>query len=168
MMSSAPHVELSNVTKRFGGTLALADVTLTIARGTVHSIIGENGAGKSTLGKIVSGVYVADGGEVRVAGRPVHFRSPRQALEHGLTLVAQELALLPARSVIENVFLGQEDHNGPMVRRRALRRRFAELVERSGIDVPAEAVVGSLPVAQQQKVEILRALARNADLIVMD
>jgi rhamnose transport system ATP-binding protein len=167
-MSSAPHVELSNVTKRFGGTLALADVNLTIARGTVHSIIGENGAGKSTLGKIVSGVYVADAGEVRVAGRPVHFRSPRQALEHGLTVVAQELALLPARSVIENVFLGQEDHSGPMVRRRAIRRRFAELVARSGIDVPARAVVGSLAVAQQQKVEILRALARNADLIVMD
>jgi ribose transport system ATP-binding protein len=168
MMSSAPHIELSNVTKRFGGTLALADVDLTICRGSVHSIIGENGAGKSTLGKIVSGVYAADSGEVRVAGRPVHFRSPRQALEQGLTVVAQELALLPARTVIENVFLGQEDHSGPLVRRRALRRRFAELVDSSGIDVPANAAVGSLSVAQQQKVEILRALARNAELIVMD
>jgi rhamnose transport system ATP-binding protein len=167
-MSSAPHIELRSVTKRFGGTLALADVDLTIARGTVHSIIGENGAGKSTLGKIVSGVYAADSGEVRVAGRPVHFRSPRQALEHGLTVVAQELALLPARTVIENVFLGQEDHSGPLVRRRALRRRFAELVDHSGIEVPGQAAVGSLSVAQQQKVEILRALARNAELIVMD
>jgi rhamnose transport system ATP-binding protein len=168
MMSSAPHIELRSVTKRFGGTLALADVDLTIGRGTVHSIVGENGAGKSTLGKIVSGVYAADSGEVRVAGRPVHFRSPRQALDHGLTVVAQDLALLPARTVIENVFLGQEDHSGPVVRRRALRHRFAELVDSSGIDVPAHAAVGSLSVAHQQKVEILRALARNAELIVMD
>ena len=167
-MSSAPHIELRGVTKKFGGTLALAGVDLTIVRGTVHSIIGENGAGKSTLGKIIAGVHAADSGEFRVAGRPVNFRSPRQALDHGLTIVAQELALVPARSVIENVFLGQEDHIGPLVRRRAVRRRFAELVDRSGIDVRGEASVASLSVAQQQKVEILRALARNAELIVMD
>ena len=168
MMSSTPHIELRGVTKRFGGTLALAGVDLAVGRGTVHSIVGENGAGKSTLGRIVSGVCAADSGEVRVAGRPVHLRSPRQALEHGVTVVAQELALLPARTVIENVFLGQEDHWGPVVRRRALRRRFAELADSSGIHVPAGAVVGSLPVAEQQKVEILRALARSAELIVMD
>ena len=168
MMSSTPHIELRGVTKRFGGTLALAGVDLAVGRGTVHSIVGENGAGKSTLGRIVSGVCAADSGEVRVAGRPVHLRSPRQALEHGVTVVAQELALLPARTVIENVFLGQEDHWGPVVRRRALRRRFAELADSSGIHVPARAVVGSLPVAEQQKVEILRALARSAELIVMD
>jgi simple sugar transport system ATP-binding protein/ribose transport system ATP-binding protein len=167
-MNSAPHIELRGVTKKFGGTLALDGVDLTIVRGTVHSIIGENGAGKSTLGKIVAGVHAPDSGELRVAGRPVHFRSPRQALDHGLTIVAQELDLVPARSVIENVFLGQEDHIGPFVRRGAVRRRFAELVERSGIEVPGNASVASLSVAQQQKVEVLRALARNAELIVMD
>jgi simple sugar transport system ATP-binding protein/ribose transport system ATP-binding protein len=162
------HLELSGITKRFGGTLALADVDLTISRGSVHSIIGENGAGKSTLGKIIAGVYAADSGEIRIAGQPVQLRSPRQALDHGLTIVAQELALVPARTVIENVFLGQEDHSGPVVRRRALRHRFAELIESTGIEVPGQAVVGSLPVAQQQKVEVLRALARDAELIVMD
>ncbi len=168
MTTTAPHLELANVSKRFGATLALTGVDVTIGRGTVHSIVGENGAGKSTLGKIIAGVHTADSGEILLAGRPVEFRSPRQALDNGLTIVAQELALVPARSVIENVFLGQEDHAGPVVRRRSLRRRFAELVQRSGISVDGRALVGGLSVAQQQKVEILRALARNAELIVMD
>ncbi len=167
-MTTTPHIELRAVTKRFGGTTALADVDLTIARGSVHALVGENGAGKSTLGKLVAGVHTADSGELLVAGQPVQFRSPRQALDHRLTLVAQELSLVPSRTVVENVFLGREDHLGPLVQRKALRRRFDALVARCGIDVPGDALAGALAVAEQQKVEILRALARDAELIVMD
>ncbi len=167
-MKATQHVEVRGVTKRFGATTALADVDLTIERGTVHALVGENGAGKSTLGKLIAGVHTADSGELIVAGRPVEFRSPRQALDLGLTIVAQELSLVPARPVIENVFLGREDHIGPVVRRAAQRRRFDELVASSGIEVPGDALAGDLSIAMQQKVEILRALARNAELIVMD
>jgi rhamnose transport system ATP-binding protein len=167
-MTTTPHVELRGVTRRFGATLALADIDLEIRRGTVHALVGENGAGKSTLGKVVAGVHTPDTGELLVAGRRVVLRSPRQALDLGLTIIAQELSLVPERSVIENVFLGIEDHRGPWVRRSALRRRFDELVATSGIVVPGGVSVGSLSVGQQQKVEILRALARRAELIVMD
>jgi rhamnose transport system ATP-binding protein len=166
--ASVPHVELSGVTKRYGATVAVDDATLAFTRGSVHALVGENGAGKSTLGKIVAGVVAQDAGELRVDGRFVHFHSPRHALEHGITTIAQELSLVPARSVVENVFLGIEDHALGVVRSGALDRRFAELVERTGISVRAAARIRELSAADQQKVEILRALARGAQLIIMD
>ena len=140
-MSSTPHVELRSVGKRFGATVAVRDVDLAIHGGQVHALVGENGAGKSTLGKLIAGVHTPDEGEILLAGSPVHFRSPRQALEHGVTIVAQELSLVPARTVEENVFLGQEPHQGPLVSRRALRQRFDDLADRSGIEVRPDAVV---------------------------
>jgi rhamnose transport system ATP-binding protein len=166
--SARGHVELRRVTKRFGATTALDDVTVCVVRGTVHAVVGENGAGKSTLGKIISGVVSPDAGQLFLSGRPVTLRSPRQGIACGLTMIAQELCVVPDRQVIENVYLGIEDHRGPFVRRASLRGRFAELVDDSGIAVPGDACVHDLDVAQQQKVEILRALARNAELIVMD
>jgi rhamnose transport system ATP-binding protein len=167
-MTATPHLELRGGTKRFGATLALSDVDLVVRRGSVHALVGENGAGKSTLGKVVAGVHALDAGQLLVEGRPVELRSPRQALGLGLTIIAQELSLVPERSVVENVFLGLEDHRGPWVRRSAIRRRFDELVRSSGIVVPADTLVSSLTVGQQQKVEILRALARRAQVVVMD
>ena len=160
------HVELRGVTKRFGGTVALDGVDMAIRFGTVHAIVGENGAGKSTVGKIIAGVLTPDAGQLTVSGAKVAFRSPRAALGRGITMVAQELSLVPSRSAVDNVFLGIESHLGPFVRSAA--ERFAGLVEEYGIDVPPDGIVGSLPVAEQQKVEILRALARRAALIVMD
>ena len=165
---SAPHIELENVSKSFGATRAVRDLSLEVHRGAVHAIIGENGAGKSTVGKIVAGVHRPDLGSVLLDGEPVAFRSPRDALAHGITVVAQELSLVPGRSVIDNVFLGDEPSWAGVVRTRVQRRRFDGLVERTGIEVPGDAVVADLPVAEQQKVEILRALGRRADLIVMD
>ncbi len=161
-------VELSGISKRFGGTQALAGVDLTVERGTVHALVGENGAGKSTLGKVIAGVIQPDSGDYLLAGRAVHLSSPRQALDVGVTMMAQELSLVPARSVVENVYLGIEDHSGPFVRRKELDRRFAALVEETGIDVDARASVGDLPISDRQKVEILRAIARDAGVIVMD
>jgi ABC-type sugar transport system ATPase subunit len=162
------HVELLGVSKRFGGAQALTDVDLTVARGEIRALVGENGAGKSTLGKVIAGLVAPDAGSLHVDGRAVSYRSPRQALDDGITLIAQELALVPDRSVIENVFLGTEASAGGVVRERRLRARFAELTARAGFDLPADATVGALRVAEQQKVEILRALAREARLIVMD
>ncbi len=165
---SAPHIELEDVSKSFGATRAVRDLSLEVHRGAVHAIVGENGAGKSTVGKIVAGVHRPDRGSVLLDGDPVAFRSPRDALAHGITVVAQELSLVPGRSVIDNVFLGDEPSWAGVVRTRLQRRRFDGLVERTGIEVPGDAVVADLPVAEQQKVEILRALGRRADLIVMD
>ena len=164
----ATHVELSAVSKRFGGVRALDAVSLTVARGQVHALVGENGAGKSTLGRIVAGVLAADDGQLRLAGEPVSLRSPREALERGIATIAQEPTLVPRLSVAENVFLGAEPRSTGFLRRRALGRRYAALAGRAGFDLPGDAPAGSLRTGQQQKVEILRALAREAELIVMD
>ncbi len=162
------HLELVEVSKRFGGSLALDGVSLAIERGSIHCLVGENGAGKSTLGKIIAGVHAPDGGELIVAGRPVWYRSPHHALRDGITLIAQELALVGARTAIENVFLGIESRRGPAVATGRMRARYDELLDRVGFRIPATVQVRSLRPAQQMEVEILRALARDVDLIVMD
>lgn len=163
-----PHVELRAITKRFGGARALESVSLAIEPGTVHALVGENGAGKSTLGKIISGVIAPDSGELLLSGAPVHFRSPRDALQHGIATIAQELAVVPELSAAENVLLGDEPRTAGYVRRRALRRRYGELCASVGFDIPADTLAGRLRTADQQKLEILRAVARDAALIVMD
>ena len=168
MTTSTPAVEFRGVSKSFGATVALDDVSLTVAEGEVHALVGENGAGKSTLGKVLAGIIPPDAGEVLLAGRPVQLGSPRQALAAGVTMIAQELSLVPGLSVADNVYLGIEPHRGPWVRRRDIRKAFQALVASSGIEVPADAEVGSLRIGDQQKVEILRALARDARVIVMD
>ncbi|MFE7835113.1 sugar ABC transporter ATP-binding protein [Streptomyces sp. NPDC057474] len=162
------HVELSEIFKSYGGVHAVRDVSFTIARGSVHAIVGENGAGKSTISKIMAGVVAPSAGRLTVAGRRVQHYSPRHALESGIAMMDQELAMVPARSVMENVFLGVESHRAGLLRPRDLRRRFKELLRRTGFDLDGDACVGSLRLADQQKVEILRAVARNAELIIMD
>jgi ABC-type sugar transport system ATPase subunit len=165
---AAPHGELRAVSKRFGGVQALADVDLTIARGSIHGLVGENGAGKSTLGKIIAGVHRPDRGELWIDGRRVDYRSPRHALGDGVTMIAQEPTLVPHRSVLENVFLGIERGRLGLVRGRALRRRYARLVDEVELELPPNVLARNLRVADRQKAEILRAVARRARLIVMD
>jgi simple sugar transport system ATP-binding protein/ribose transport system ATP-binding protein len=167
---SAGSVLLScrSLSKAFGGTKALTDVSLDIRAGTVHAFVGENGAGKSTLGKIIAGVIAPDRGELVLRGQHVSFASPRAARDHGIAQVAQELALVPGMSVADNVFLGVEPRRAGFVRRGELSTRFERLVAEAGFHVPADVPVGGLPVAQQQQVEILRALASEADLLVLD
>ncbi len=163
-----PHVELVDVTKRFGATVALDGVDVAVRSGTVHAIVGENGAGKSTLGKIVAGVLQPDAGTLKVGGQAVRFGSPRDALHHGITTIAQELSLVPARSVVENIYLGIEEGRFGLVDTRTLRRRLEELMEREDLHVPPDALVRQLSPHDQQKVEILRALARDSSFIIMD
>jgi rhamnose transport system ATP-binding protein len=162
------HLELQSVSKHFGGVRALDDVSLTVTLGTVHAIVGENGAGKSTLGRIVAGVHSADGGRMLLDGAPTSFRSPREALDHGVAAIAQEPSLVPQLTVAENVYLGAEPRRNGFIRRRALGRAYADLASEAGFDLPGHARAGSLRTAEQQKAEILRALSRDARIIVMD
>jgi ABC-type sugar transport system ATPase subunit len=162
------YVELKDIGKSFGGVRALEAVSLQIARGSIHALVGENGAGKSTLGKIVSGVIPPDQGEMLLSGEPARFHSPREAIARGIVLIGQELSLVPALSVAENVFLGTEPRRAGFLRRAALRRRYAELADSVGFELDGDAAAGQLRTADQQKAEILRALSRDAGLIVMD
>jgi ABC-type sugar transport system ATPase subunit len=162
------HVELRDISKSFGGTRALEGVSLTIGHGKIHALVGENGAGKSTLGKIIAGAHTADSGQVLLDGEPVRFRVPRDAISRGVILIAQELAVVPSLTVEQNVFLGVEPRQAGFQSRRELRRKYQELAASVGFELDAAANAGSLRTADQQKVEILRALSRNAQLIVMD
>ena len=166
--NARPYLELLDVAKHFGGVQALVDVSLTVAGGSVHALVGENGAGKSTLGRIVAGALVADGGTVVLDGEAVSFRSPREALDHGVAAIAQEPFVVPQLTVAENVFLGREPQTRGVLRRRQLERAYARLVSSAGFELPGDMPAGVLRTAEQQKVEILRALSRDSRLIVMD
>jgi ABC-type sugar transport system ATPase subunit len=162
------HVELQDIGKSFGGTRALEGVSLTIARGSIHALVGENGAGKSTLGKIIAGAHAPDAGQIVLAGEPVRFHSPRDAIGRGVNLIAQELSIMGSLTVEQNVFLGVEPSQAGFQNRRELRRRYTELAASVGFELDGGGNAGSLRTADKQKVEILRALCRNAELIVMD
>ena len=162
------HVELADISKSFGGVRALDEISLKIGQGSIHALVGENGAGKSTLGKILAGVITPDRGQLLIDGEPVTFHSPREAITRGIVLIAQELSIAPALSVAENVFLGTEPRRAGFVARRALRRRYHELAAAAGFELSGDLPGRGLRTADQQKVEILRALCRDARLIVMD
>lgn len=162
------YLELLDVTKQFGGVRALDGVSLGVARGSVHALVGENGAGKSTLGRIVAGALSPDSGRVLLGGEAVSFRSPRDALEHKVAAIAQEPSVVPQLTVAENVLLGLEPRSTGFVRGRQLRHAYEELAASAGFDLPGGAPAGALRTADQQKLEILRALSRDAQLIVMD
>jgi ribose transport system ATP-binding protein len=160
-------VRLEGVVKRFGSTMALNGVRLQFRRGEIHALIGENGAGKSTVGKVIGGYHLADAGEIEIFGRRAEAWSPRRALQHGIAMIHQELQLVPELTVAANVFLGIE-RNFCGVLKGSERKRFEELERRCGFGVDPDAIVGSLRIAQRQKVEIMRAIARNAEVIIMD
>lgn len=162
------HLAIHGIGKSFGATRALDEVSVDIHAGRVHALVGENGAGKSTLGKIIAGVYQQDQGELVLRGRPVIFHSPRAALDRGIALVAQEVALVPRLTVAENIVLGAEPRRSGFIDRRETIATFERLVADTGFDLRADDRVDRLPVAKQQQVEILRALARAADLVVLD
>jgi len=148
--------------------VALSDIDLAIDAGSVHALVGENGAGKSTVGKIISGAVSHDEGQLEIGGEERSYRSPHDALRDGVAAIQQEIALVPRRSVVENVFLGIELRSRGFPSPRLMRRRLSEMQERLGFSLRADDVVGSLSVADQQKVEIMRAVVREARVIVMD
>jgi len=169
--SKAPHPSLAarGVAKHFGRVTALAGVDVALHAGRVHAIVGENGAGKSTLTGILGGVHTPDEGRVEVDGRPVTFDSPASALHHGVAVVYQELSLLPAMSVADNVTLGHQPRRGRLIDRRAQRDRTEALLARVGGDgIDPGTLVGDLPVARQQLVEIAKVLAAEPSVLVFD
>ncbi len=166
--SEVATIRLVSIGKRYAGTSALDDVSLEIRAGSVHALVGANGAGKSTLGKIIGGVVRPDDGEMFIDGRAVKYATPRDARDDGIAVIAQELALAPAMSVMENVFLGIEPRRSGILNRRVMRKSYNELITRSGFELDGNAEVGSLRTADRQKVEILRAVNCNARVIIMD
>ncbi|WP_167042473.1 sugar ABC transporter ATP-binding protein [Salinibacterium sp. ZJ454] len=163
-----PIVELRNVKKSFGGALAVNNVSLSIKPGTVHALVGENGAGKSTLGNLIAGIHVPDSGDIYVEGRAVRFREPVDSISEGIVAIQQEIALVPGRSVLDNVFLGKETTRWSVVDVRSQRIRYDELTKESGFRIDPDVKAGSLRIADQQKVEVLRGLARQARVMVFD
>ena len=166
MESAALALKMRNITKSFPGVLALDDVTFGCARGEVHALCGENGAGKSTLIKILGGVYQPDAGTIRIDGREVAF-APLAARKAGISIIHQELSLLPYRTVAENVFLGIEPNRYGALDRRRMRVDPSGCA-RLGSSSTREALAGDLSIAQQQIVEIAKALAIEARILVMD
>ena len=161
-------LELQHITKSFNGVRVLDGVDLMVDSGEIHALAGENGAGKSTLMNIVSGVITADSGEILWEGRPVRLRNPREAMDLGIAFVHQELALVPQLSAAENVFLGRHPSARGWVRWRDIYQRAAELFESLGHSIDPRIPVGRLNLASRQLVEIARALAFHARLIIMD
>ncbi len=167
--SGVPILSIRNVSKSFPGVQALHEVSMDILPGEVHALLGENGAGKSTLMKILSGLIPKDSGDILLDGRPVHFSSPRDALDAGIALVQQELSLVPYLSIAENIFLGRWPRKGIQVHWRVIVDEARHLLERFGIQEDPGTPVGSLSVAEQQMVEILKALSRpNVRILLLD
>jgi general nucleoside transport system ATP-binding protein len=165
-----PAVAMRGITKRFPGVLANDGVDFEAAAGEVHALLGENGAGKSTLSNILTGLYRPDAGEIFLHGEPVRFQVPRDALEAGISMVHQHFRLVEPFTVAENVVLG--DHRGEgrafRLRHRSIERRVAELSERYGLAVEPRARIWQLSLGEQQRVEILKALYREARILILD
>lgn len=167
-MNSQPVLQMIKVSKRFPGVQALRDVSLEVRPGEIHGLLGENGAGKSTLMKILSGVYRKDSGQIILDGREVDVHNPHDAQLRGITIIYQELNLMPNLTVAENVFIGREPNRFSFVNWRELHKRTSELMGRLGIALSPDSLVGNLSVAAQQMVEIARALSVESRIIIMD
>lgn len=168
-MSVPARLAMRGIVKRFGATRALGGVDFEVAPGEIHALVGENGAGKSTLMKVLAGVHAADEGTLELDGRPYAPRGPDEASAAGLAMIHQELALALHLTVAENLFLGREPRRGPLVDRRALRATAREALARVGLaELDPGRRVGELAPADRQRVEIARALAREARVLVLD
>ena len=166
---SVPVLEMRNISKTFPGVKALQNVNLTIYPGEVHALMGENGAGKSTLMKTLSGAYQADpGGEIRIAGVPMKVSGPIEARAAGVSIIYQELALAPNLTVAENIYLNREPRRGGLIDRAAMLAGSEGVLQRLGAAFTPATLVGSLSIAEQQMVEIARAVHANSRILVMD
>jgi len=164
-----PLLAMTGVVKSFGGHCVLTDVSLELWPHEVHALVGENGAGKSTLMKILNGVHTMDAGEIRLAGQPLHIRSPYDARQAGISMIFQEQLLAKDLTVAENIFLGMEPKRpSGLLDNRKLKTRAQEILERHHFPLSANSHVGRLTRAERQLVEIARALATAARVIVMD
>ena len=167
-MQGTPVLSMRNIAKAFGKFYALKGVDLTVWPGEIHALMGENGAGKSTLMKILAGAYTATSGEILIDGRPHAIKGPKDALAAGITLIYQEMQLAPNLTVAENIFLGSELARGGLVQRKEMINQAQAVIDRLGAQFKASDRVMTLTIAEQQQVEIARALHRNSRVLVMD
>ena len=163
-----PLLQVTDVSKQYPGVQALDGVSFDLRAGEIHGLLGENGAGKSTLLKILSGAEQPDGGRIEVDGQAWVLSRPQDAQARGIATIYQELNLLPNLSVAENVFIGREPGGRVFLDWRRLARQTREATARVGLDIDPMAIVRDLSVAEQQMVEIARALSQDARLIIMD
>jgi len=161
-------VQLKGIVKRFPGVIANDGVDLIVRRGEIHCLLGENGAGKTTLMRILYGLYQPDEGEIVLHGKPVRIGSPKAALAHRIGMVHQHFHLVPTLSVEENIVLGLSEGTGPFLQFKKTRAKIKLLADEYGLQVDPGAKVWQLTVGQQQRVEILKALYRDADILIMD
>ena len=161
-------LEARNLVKRFPGVIANDDVSLQVREGEILALLGENGAGKSTLVKMIYGLYEPDEGEIFIHGESVRLSGPRDAIRRGIGMVHQHFQLVPVFTVAENVVLGDEPRRWPFVNVRKARAEVARLADEYGLQVDVDARVEDLPVGAQQRVEILKALYRKADILILD
>lgn len=170
--SSAPtapgRVEFRNVTKHFGPTRAVSEVSFSGRAGSIHAVTGENGAGKSTLMKMLAGVHTADAGEILLDGKPVSFPGTAAAREEGVSTVFQELTLLPNLTLAENMFLGREPRRYGMLDRQAMRRRSRDALAGIGIDIDPDVTCGDLALSEQHLVEVAKASVADSKIVIYD
>ena len=164
-----PVLELQGITKRFPGVVANDHIDFDLRAGEVHALLGENGAGKSTLMNVLYGLYHPDEGEIRIKGEPVRIHSPKDAIGRGIGMVHQHFMLIPVMTVAENIILANEPtHGGVLLDYGAARKRVTELSRTFNFRIDPQARIDSITVGQQQRVEILKALYRSADILILD
>jgi simple sugar transport system ATP-binding protein len=166
--SPATAVRMTGISKRFGAVSANQNVNLTVQTGSVHGLVGENGAGKSTLMSILYGFYTADAGSIEVFGQPATIRNAQDAIARGIGMVHQHFMLVDTLSALDNVMLGAEPHALLHKAEGQVRERLRALMQRTGLNVDLDALVGDLPVGDQQRLEILKALYRGARVLILD
>ena len=160
-------LEMKQISKAFSGVYANEDIQLTVEKGEIHALLGEIGAGKTTLMNILFGIYTADSGEIYWKGKKVQFASPKDAIAQGIGMVHQHFSLVQKMTVLENIILGLKQ-DGLFISKMDARIRIVELAEKYGLKVRPDARIRDLSVGEQQRVEILKALYRDVDLLILD
>src|SRR5665213_540192 len=168
MNDGAPLVSVRHLAKRYGGVVAIADMSLDVSPGAIHAVVGENGAGKSTLMKILAGVVPPDAGKILFDGEEIEHSSPQAARRRGFGIVYQELSLFPQRSVLANLFVNREPVRGGFVSTRVMEDESRDMLDRLGLSVDVHALVGSLTIGEQQLVELCRVLLEAPRLLILD
>lgn len=167
-MNSGTLLEMHHIHKRFAGVHALNDVSFDLRSGEVHSLLGENGAGKSTLIKVLGGIYRADEGEILIDGKKVEIREVKDAQNNGIAIIHQELVLVPHMTVAENIFLGREFGKGIFADRKKMNAEAQKLLDEHQVNIKADTLVVKLTIAQQQMIEIIKAISCQSRILIMD
>lgn len=167
-MSDKKLLEMKHIHKKFPGVYALKDINFELREGEVHALLGENGAGKSTLIKVLGGIYSADQGEIIIDGKTVNIDGVKAAQENGIAIIHQELVLVPYMTVAENIFLGREPMKGALVDKKKMNEEAQRLIDAYHMELSPTTLVANLTIAQQQMVEIVKAISYNSKILVMD